>query len=69
MLSIVNGRGIMPLSTNSRNFVLPIPKYAAASSARNPRGFMNWFGFCNRIGVSKNKKTRAEIDAGPRVVM
>ena len=66
--SIKTARGIIPLFTNSRNFVLPIPKYAAASSARNPRGFMNWFGFCTRISVSKNKKTSAESDASRRFV-
>jgi hypothetical protein len=42
MLSIVNARGIVPLSTNSKNFVLPIPRYATASSARKPRGLIKW---------------------------
>jgi hypothetical protein len=71
MLSIVNARGIAPLSTNSKNFVLPIPRYAAASSARKPRGLIKWFCLCNPLDISvpENKRTSAEFGAGPRFVM
>jgi hypothetical protein len=67
MLSIVTARGIVPLSTNSKNFVLPIPRYAAASSARKPRGLIKWFGFCNRISVSIKIKASAKCGASPLV--
>jgi hypothetical protein len=62
MPSIITARGIVPFYTDSKNLVLPIPIYAAASSARKPRGFIKWFCLCDALGilVPENKRTSAK---------
>jgi hypothetical protein len=59
------------LINHSKNFVLPIPRYAAASSARKPLGLIKWLCLCNPLGisVSTNRKTSTKCGAGPWFVI